>query len=32
VLLQMIQHPLTDIGIRRFAQDWQEVMGKGKIT
>jgi len=32
VLLQMVQHPLTDIGIRRFAQDWQEVMGKGKIT
>jgi len=32
VLLQMIQHPLTDIGIRRFTQDWQEVMGEGKVT
>jgi len=32
VLLQMIQHPLTDIGIRRFAQDWQEVMGEGKVA
>lgn len=27
VLLQMIQHPLTDIGIRRFADDWRKVMG-----
>ena len=32
VLLQMIQHPLTDIGISRFAQDWQEVMGEGKVA
>jgi transaldolase len=22
VLIQMIQHPLTDIGIARFQQDW----------
>ena len=26
VLLQMIQHPLTDIGIKRFADDWNRVM------
>lgn len=25
VLMQMIRHPLTDIGISRFAQDWQTV-------
>ena len=25
VLLQMIKHPLTDIGIARFAEDWQSV-------
>lgn len=30
VLMQMIKHPLTDIGIARFLEDWQEVMGKGK--
>lgn len=28
VLLQMMQHPLTDIGIRKFADDWQAVMGE----
>jgi transaldolase len=27
VLMQMIQHPLTDIGIRRFLEDWHKVMG-----
>ena len=27
VLLQMIRHPLTDIGIKRFMDDWQKVMG-----
>jgi transaldolase len=26
VLMQMIQHPLTDIGIARFARDWQGVV------
>lgn len=31
VLLQMIQHPLTDIGIKRFAEDWRKVMGKSEI-
>lgn len=30
VLMQMIQHPLTDIGIRRFLEDWHKVMGEGK--
>lgn len=25
VLLQMIKHPLTDIGIARFAEDWRSV-------
>ncbi len=28
VLMQMIRHPLTDIGIARFADDWNEVMKK----
>jgi transaldolase len=27
VLLQMIQHPLTDIGVKRFQEDWKKVMG-----
>ncbi len=25
VLMQMIRHPLTDIGISRFLSDWQRV-------
>jgi transaldolase len=29
VLLQMMQHPLTDIGIAQFLADWQSVLGKG---
>ncbi len=28
VLMQMVQHPLTDIGVRRFLEDWEKVMGK----
>ena len=28
VLLQMIRHPLTDIGISRFLEDWRKVMGE----
>jgi len=28
VLMQMIRHPLTDIGIARFADDWKEVKRK----
>ncbi len=31
VLLQMIKHPLTDIGIERFKNDWKKVMGEEKI-
>jgi len=25
VLMQMIRHPLTDVGIKRFLEDWQKV-------
>jgi transaldolase len=25
MLMQMIRHPLTDIGIARFAEDWKKV-------
>jgi len=28
VLLQMIQHPLTDSGIERFRDDWRKVMAR----
>lgn len=28
VLMQMIQHPLTDVGIKRFLADWQRVARK----
>ena len=28
VLMQMIKHPLTDIGISRFADDWLNVQGQ----
>jgi transaldolase len=28
VLIQMIQHPLTDIGIKRFLDDWKKVTKK----
>ncbi len=28
VLMQMIRHPLTDIGISRFAEDWKKVRKK----
>jgi transaldolase len=27
VLMQMIEHPLTDIGVERFLDDWKKVMG-----
>lgn len=27
VLMQMIQHPLTDVGIERFLADWKKVAG-----
>ena len=26
VLMQMIHHPLTDVGVERFAQDWQRAI------
>ena len=32
VLLQMIQHPLTDIGVKRFQDDWNKVMGDTRIA
>ena len=25
VLMQMIKHPLTDVGISRFAEDWRNI-------
>jgi len=28
VLMQMIEHPLTSIGISRFAEDWQRLLGR----
>lgn len=31
VLMQMIQHPLTDVGITRFLEDWQKVAVRGAI-
>jgi uncharacterized protein YjiS (DUF1127 family) len=31
VLLQMIEHPLTDIGIERFRDDWRRVMGREQL-
>jgi len=31
ILLQMVKHPLTDIGISRFRDDWRKVMGDMKV-
>jgi transaldolase len=31
VLLQMIRHPLTDIGIERFKNDWKRVMAREEL-
>lgn len=31
VLMQMIQHPLTDIGVERFLDDWRKVMGDAGV-
>ena len=28
VIMQMIKHPLTDIGIKRFMEDWNSVFNK----
>ena len=30
VLMQMIQHPLTDVGVARFLSDWQAVSKQGE--
>jgi len=27
VLIQMVRHPLTDLGVTRFLEDWKKVMG-----
>jgi len=32
VLLQMAKHPLTDIGISRFQEDWRKVMGETGVV
>lgn len=31
VLLKMVRHPLTDIGIRRFRDDWKKVMMREEL-
>jgi transaldolase len=31
VLMQMVRHPLTDIGIRRFRDDWNKVMATDEL-
>jgi len=28
VLQQLIKHPLTDIGLKKFLEDWQKSGGK----
>jgi transaldolase len=28
VLMQMIKHPLTDVGVTRFLGDWQSISEK----
>jgi transaldolase len=32
VLMQMVRHPLTDIGIRRFRDDWNKVMATDELV
>jgi transaldolase len=27
VIMQMLEHPLTDIGIKKFLSDWEKVPG-----
>jgi transaldolase len=29
VIQQMLRHPLTDIGIKKFLEDWERVPKKG---
>jgi transaldolase len=31
VLLQMMRHPLTDIGVQRFRDDWNKVMAREEL-
>jgi transaldolase len=31
VLMQMVKHPLTDLGLERFAADWRKAMGEAGI-
>ena len=32
VLMQMVKHPLTDIGLERFLADWRKVMGERSVV
>lgn len=32
VLMQMVQHPLTTIGVERFLEDWRKVSGATPVT
>lgn len=32
VLLQVIRHPLTDLGIERFREDWRRVMAREELV
>jgi transaldolase len=31
IIKQMIKHPLTDAGIEKFLQDWQEAFQQGSM-
>ena len=31
VMMQMVKHPLTDIGLERFLADWRKVMGERTV-
>lgn len=30
VIMQMLKHPLTDIGLKKFAEDWEKVLARQK--
>ena len=30
VLMQMLKHPLTDIGLAKFNEDWEKVLARQK--
>jgi transaldolase len=32
VLMQMVKHPLTDLGLERFLADWRKVMGERTVV